>query len=128
MKSYTELEGEQGCRVPLSIGTPVEAGDALFSGSDFRDQFCLEDFDKKGEPCISYDVVANPEAAVWQRVLSPGRGPNAFGFLRFARWLSNAPVNPHAESRQWYQCPWVAYVGCIWLLSRLFVVLSSSKF
>ena len=25
MKSYTELEGEQGCRVPLSIGTPVEA-------------------------------------------------------------------------------------------------------
>lgn len=43
MKSYTELEGEQGCRVPLSIGTPVE------------------DFDKKGEPCISYDVVANPE-------------------------------------------------------------------
>ena len=36
--------GEQGCRVPLSIGTPVE------------------DFDKKGEPCISYDVVANPEA------------------------------------------------------------------
>eukprot|EP00438_Fugacium_kawagutii_P020066 Skav201046 [mRNA] locus=scaffold3386:315602:337685:- [translate_table: standard] len=31
MKSYTELEGEQGCRVPLSIGTPVEAGDALLS-------------------------------------------------------------------------------------------------
>lgn len=26
MKSYVELEGEQGCRVPLSIGTPVEAG------------------------------------------------------------------------------------------------------
>lgn len=43
MKSYVELEGEQGCRVPLSIGTPVE------------------DFDKKGEPCVSYDVVANPE-------------------------------------------------------------------
>ena len=29
MKSYTELEGEQGCRVPLSIGTPVEAGDPI---------------------------------------------------------------------------------------------------
>lgn len=43
MKSYTELEGEEGCRVPLSIGTPVE------------------DFDKKGEPCVTYDVVANPE-------------------------------------------------------------------
>ncbi|CAJ1326900.1 unnamed protein product [Effrenium voratum] len=43
MKSYTELEGEQGCRVPLSIGTAVE------------------DFDKKGEPCVSYDVVANPQ-------------------------------------------------------------------
>ena len=26
MKNYVELEGEQGCRVPLSIGTPVEAG------------------------------------------------------------------------------------------------------
>eukprot|EP00931_Biecheleriopsis_adriatica_P115689 TRINITY_DN91456_c0_g1_i1.p1 TRINITY_DN91456_c0_g1~~TRINITY_DN91456_c0_g1_i1.p1 ORF type:complete len:449 (-),score=123.43 TRINITY_DN91456_c0_g1_i1:95-1441(-) len=43
MKSYTELDGEEGCRVPLSIGTPVE------------------DFDKKGEPCVTYDVVANPE-------------------------------------------------------------------
>ena len=26
MKSYVELEGELGCRLPLSIGTPVEAG------------------------------------------------------------------------------------------------------
>ncbi|CAE7404655.1 pih1d1 [Symbiodinium pilosum] len=43
MKSYTELEGEQGCRVPLSIGVAVE------------------DFDKKGEPCVTYDVVANPK-------------------------------------------------------------------
>ena len=25
MKSYTELDGEQGCRVPLSIGVAVEA-------------------------------------------------------------------------------------------------------
>mmetsp|Transcript_46905 Transcript_46905/g.109612 ORF Transcript_46905/g.109612 Transcript_46905/m.109612 type:complete len:444 (-) Transcript_46905:54-1385(-) len=43
MKSYTELDGEQGCRVPLSIGVAVE------------------DFDKKGEPCVTYDVVANPK-------------------------------------------------------------------
>jgi hypothetical protein len=43
MKSFAEMEGEQGCRVPLSIGNPVE------------------DFDKKNEPCVSYDLVANPE-------------------------------------------------------------------
>jgi len=43
MKSMPEMEGEEGCRVPLSIGTPVE------------------DFDKKGEPCVTYDVVTNPE-------------------------------------------------------------------
>eukprot|EP00929_Paragymnodinium_shiwhaense_P000855 TRINITY_DN10105_c0_g1_i1.p1 TRINITY_DN10105_c0_g1~~TRINITY_DN10105_c0_g1_i1.p1 ORF type:complete len:428 (-),score=101.60 TRINITY_DN10105_c0_g1_i1:418-1701(-) len=43
MKSFEEIEGEQGCRVPLSIGTPVE------------------DFDKKNEPCVTYDLVANPE-------------------------------------------------------------------
>jgi len=42
MKSFEELEGEEGCRVPLSVGTPVE------------------DFDKKGEPCVTYDLVANP--------------------------------------------------------------------
>lgn len=43
MKSFTELDGEEGCRVPLSVGTPVE------------------DFDKKQEPCVTYDLVANPE-------------------------------------------------------------------
>jgi len=43
MKSLAELEGEEGCRVPLSIGTPVE------------------DFDKKQEPCVTYDLVANPD-------------------------------------------------------------------
>lgn len=43
MKSFAELEGEEGCRVPLSVGTPVE------------------DFDKKQEPCVTYDLVANPE-------------------------------------------------------------------
>lgn len=43
MKSLEELQGEEGCRVPLSVGTPVE------------------DFDKKKEPCITYDIVANPE-------------------------------------------------------------------
>merc|ERR1719343_1567058 len=42
MKSFAELEGEEGCRVPLSVGTPVE------------------DFDKKKEPCVTYDLVANP--------------------------------------------------------------------
>ncbi|CAE8678766.1 unnamed protein product [Polarella glacialis] len=44
MKSFAELEGEEGCRVPLSVGTG------------------LEDFDKKGEPCMTYDIVANPTA------------------------------------------------------------------
>lgn len=43
MKSFADIDGEQGCRVPLSIGTPIE------------------DFDKKGEPCVSYDLVANPD-------------------------------------------------------------------
>lgn len=43
MKSFAELEGEEGCRVPLSVGTPVE------------------DFDKKKEPCVTYDLVANPD-------------------------------------------------------------------
>eukprot|EP00928_Gymnodinium_smaydae_P007493 TRINITY_DN12695_c0_g1_i1.p1 TRINITY_DN12695_c0_g1~~TRINITY_DN12695_c0_g1_i1.p1 ORF type:complete len:440 (+),score=115.68 TRINITY_DN12695_c0_g1_i1:104-1423(+) len=42
MKSLAEYDGEEGCRVPLSIGTPVE------------------DFDKKKEPCVTYDIVANP--------------------------------------------------------------------
>jgi len=42
MKNFAELEGEEGCRVPLSVGTPVE------------------DFDKKQEPCVTYDLVANP--------------------------------------------------------------------
>lgn len=37
------MEGEEGVRVPLSLGTPVE------------------DFDKKNEPCVTYDLVANPE-------------------------------------------------------------------
>jgi len=43
MKSLAELDGQEGCRVPLSIGTPVE------------------DFDKKNEPCVTYDLVANPD-------------------------------------------------------------------
>mmetsp|Transcript_38424 Transcript_38424/g.99445 ORF Transcript_38424/g.99445 Transcript_38424/m.99445 type:complete len:448 (-) Transcript_38424:95-1438(-) len=43
MKSLEELQGEEGCRVPMSVGTPVE------------------DFDKKSEPCVTYDIVANPE-------------------------------------------------------------------
>lgn len=43
MKSLEELQGEEGCRVPLSVGSPVE------------------DFDKKNEACVSYDLVANPD-------------------------------------------------------------------
>lgn len=43
MKEFVELEGEQGCRVPLSVGAAVE------------------DFDKKNEPCVTYDLVANPK-------------------------------------------------------------------
>mmetsp|Transcript_87045 Transcript_87045/g.246769 ORF Transcript_87045/g.246769 Transcript_87045/m.246769 type:complete len:429 (-) Transcript_87045:99-1385(-) len=43
MKSFTEMDGEEGCRVPLSVGTAVE------------------DFDKKSEPCVTYDIVANPD-------------------------------------------------------------------
>lgn len=43
MKSFEELEGEQGVRVPMSVGTAVE------------------DFDKKGEPCIAYDLIINPD-------------------------------------------------------------------
>lgn len=42
MKEFVELEGESGCRVPLSVGAAIE------------------DFDKKNEPCVTYDVVANP--------------------------------------------------------------------
>jgi len=43
MKTMAELEGEEGVRVPLSVGAPVE------------------DSDKKNEPCLTYDLVANPE-------------------------------------------------------------------
>lgn len=45
MKTIMEGEaaGEEGMRVPLSIGAPIE------------------DFDKKQEPCTTYDLVANPE-------------------------------------------------------------------
>lgn len=42
MRSIEEMNGEEGCRVPLSVGTPQE------------------DFDKKNEPCVTYDLVANP--------------------------------------------------------------------
>jgi len=42
-KSFAELEGQEGVRVPVSVGTPVE------------------DFDKKGEPCLTYDLIVNPE-------------------------------------------------------------------
>jgi len=43
MQSLVEMNNEEGVRVPLSVGTPVE------------------DFDKKNEPCVTYDLVANPE-------------------------------------------------------------------
>lgn len=72
MKSYTELEGEQGCRVPLSIGTPVEAThwvDKVPSHQRFYASVLCEDFDKKGEPCVSYDVVANPEVCLRCRMM-----------------------------------------------------------
>jgi len=42
VKSLVELEGEEGVRVPLSVGTPVE------------------DFDKKLELCVTYDLIAAP--------------------------------------------------------------------
>mmetsp|Transcript_28579 Transcript_28579/g.66215 ORF Transcript_28579/g.66215 Transcript_28579/m.66215 type:complete len:435 (+) Transcript_28579:128-1432(+) len=43
LKTLTEMEGQEGVRVPVSVGTPVE------------------DFDKKGEPCVTYDLIVNPE-------------------------------------------------------------------
>mmetsp|Transcript_85459 Transcript_85459/g.160987 ORF Transcript_85459/g.160987 Transcript_85459/m.160987 type:complete len:419 (+) Transcript_85459:232-1488(+) len=43
VQSLADADGEEGVRVPLSVGTPVE------------------DFDKKNEPCVTYDLVANPE-------------------------------------------------------------------
>jgi len=46
VQSLTEADGEEGVRVPLSVGTPIE------------------DFDKKNEPCVTYDLVANPETVM----------------------------------------------------------------
>jgi len=43
MQSLVEMDNQDGVRVPLSVGTPVE------------------DSDKKNEPCVTYDLVANPE-------------------------------------------------------------------
>ena len=42
-KTLMEFDGEEGIRVPLSIGDPKE------------------DFDKKKTPCVTYDLVANPD-------------------------------------------------------------------
>ncbi|CAK0853585.1 unnamed protein product [Prorocentrum cordatum] len=42
MKEFVELEGEQGCRV-------------------HREGTTGDDFDKKNEPCVTYDLVANPK-------------------------------------------------------------------
>merc|ERR1719408_1215978 len=46
LQSIADMEGEEGVRVPLSLGTPIE------------------DFDKKNEPCVTYDLVANPETVM----------------------------------------------------------------
>merc|ERR1719408_409512 len=46
VQSIADMEGEEGVRVPLSVGSPVE------------------DFDKKNEPCVTYDLVANPETVM----------------------------------------------------------------
>jgi hypothetical protein len=43
MQSLVDMDNQDGVRVPLSVGTP------------------MEDFDKKNEPCVTYDLVANPE-------------------------------------------------------------------
>lgn len=40
------IDGEEGVRVPLRVGTPEE------------------DFDKKQEPCVTYDVMTNPDTLV----------------------------------------------------------------
>jgi hypothetical protein len=95
MKSYAELEGEQGCRVPLSIGTPVE------------------DFDKKKEPCVTYDVVANPD------VIKEAKETPAFRDSLVTLGLSAVGQKYKIELDPKYKLPKMSYKGNVVQLQRM---------
>jgi hypothetical protein len=95
MKSFADIEGEQGCRVPLSIGTPVE------------------DFDKKGEPCVTYDLVANPEV-----VEECGKEPN-FKETVIHLCLSALAQKYKVELDTRYKIPKMKYKGNVVQVQRL---------
>mmetsp|Transcript_27813 Transcript_27813/g.58854 ORF Transcript_27813/g.58854 Transcript_27813/m.58854 type:complete len:440 (-) Transcript_27813:66-1385(-) len=95
MKSFAELEGEEGCRVPLSVGTPVE------------------DSDKKGEPCVTYDIVANPDV-----VAECGRTPN-FRETVIQLCISAIAQKYKVELDQRYKLPKMTYKGSTVQLQRI---------
>jgi len=96
LQSLTEVEGdEEGVRVPLSLGSPVE------------------DFDKKNEPCITYDLVANPET-----VLECGKTP-AFRETVVNLCLAAVSNKYKLQLDQRYKLPKMKYKGNVVQLQRI---------
>merc|ERR1719277_2742494 len=95
MKSLAELDGEEGCRVPLSIGTPVE------------------DFDKKNEPCVTYDLVANPE------VVKESKNTPAFRDTLVQLCLAAVAQKYKVELDPKYKLPKMTYKGNVVQLQRI---------
>lgn len=95
MKSIEELQGEQGCRVPMSVGNPVE------------------DFDKKGEPCVSFDLVANPHI-VEECVKEP-----AFKESVISICMAAVSQKHKVELDQRYKLPKMLYKGARVQLQRI---------
>jgi len=95
VQSLADMEGEEGVRVPLSIGTP------------------MEDFDKKNEPCVTYDLVANPET-----VMECSKTP---AFRETVVNLCIASVNQKfkVELDQRYKLPKMKYKGNVVQLQRI---------
>lgn len=95
VQSLADMDGEEGVRVPLSVGTPVE------------------DFDKKNEPCITYDLVANPET-----VAECSKTPN-FRDSVVSLCLAAVSQKYKIELETKYKLPKMKYKGNVVQLQRI---------
>jgi len=95
VQSLADMDGEEGVRVPLSLGTPVE------------------DFDKKNEACVTYDLVANPET-----VLECSKTP-AFRETVVNLCLAAVGQKFKVELDQKYKLPKMKYKGNVVQLQRI---------
>lgn len=93
--SMADMDGEEGVRVPLSVGTPVE------------------DFDKKNDPCVTYDLVANPET-----VMECSKTP-AFRETVVNLCIAAVAQKYKIELDQRYKLPKMKYKGNVVQLQRI---------